>query len=361
MARTGTYTLDDLLEEDSVTIANFGEEAVAAAVQREVDQLNAQVRGEMLTDLVEITNDRQRTFGVTTGGDFVELDEMGFPSAQKTEGGETVGIPLGKFGRAHAWNRDFMVAATPAFVAKTTREVEAAYLRKIRATVKNAIFGATNYSTVDKFVGPNEPKITLNVKRLLNADGGSIPTGPHGEAFDGGTETHYLATDFSAATTSEKQAALEAGVDDLVEHGHGADVRMYINRGNQAEIEALPGFKPLSDVRVEYNATDVNREALDQTRLDNRKIGTLGAASVWTKPWVPVDYQFIFSAGSSPAVLLREHSVPGMRGLRLAFEDESYPLRSKGYEAYLGAGVWNRSNGVVHYSGGAVYQEPTLF
>ena len=360
MARTGTYTLDDLLKEDTVTITTFGEEAVAAAVLRELDQLNAQVRGEMLTDLAQTTTDRQRTYGVTTGGDFVELDEMGFPAAQKSEGGETVGIPLGKFGRAHAWNRDFMAAATPAFVAKTTREVEAAYLRKIRGTIKNALFGAANYSVVDKFVGPNQPKITLAVKRLLNADGGAIPTGPNGETFDGGTETHYLATDFASATTSEKQAAFEAAIDDLVEHGHGADVRLYINRADQAEVESLPGFKPLSDVRIEYNATDRNVETLDLTRLDNRKIGTLGAASVYTKPWVPASYQFLFAAGDEAPVLFREHTVASMRGLRMAFENESYPLRSEGYEAYLGAGVWNRSNGVVHYSGGAVYQEPPL-
>ncbi|HEX8387160.1 MAG TPA: hypothetical protein VF576_13300, partial [Rubricoccaceae bacterium] len=122
-----------------------------------------------------------------------------------------------------------------------------------------------------------------------------------------------------------------------------------------------PGFKPMSDVRVRYVATDVNIEAEDMTRIDDKQIGTLGAAAVWVKPWIPADYQLIFAAGGdTPPLVWRQHSVAALRGLRLAFDNEGYPLRAQGFEAYGGAGVWTRSNGVIHYSGGAVYQDPAF-
>ena len=360
MARVGTYTIDDLIGIDDVTIAEFGEDAVATTVQMDLDNLNTQVRQKMMTDLVVMSPDRLRRYGASTDGEFVELDEMGYPAAQKTGLGQNVGFPLKKFGRAIAWTRDFMNGATPSDVAVMTRTVEKDYLKNIRREIQRALFGAANYTFTDRFVGPRQAKLDLPVKRLLNADGTPIPDGPNGEGFNGATETHYLATDFGAANAAQKQAALEAAIDDLVEHGHGEDVRMYINRADQAEIEGLPGFKPLSDVRLRYVATDVNVETEDMSRIDDKQIGTLGAAAVWVKPWVPADYQFVFAAGDEAPLVWRQHSVTSLRGLRLAFETEAYPLRAQGFEDYGGAGVWNRSNGVVHYSGGGTYVEPSF-
>ena len=359
-ARVGTYTLDDLIGVDDQTIAEFGEDAVADAVQRDLDNLNAQVREGMVGDLVEMSPDRLRRYGASTEGEFVELDELGYPAAQKTGLGQNVGFPLSKFGRALAWTRDFMTAATPNDVAVMTRTVEADYLRNVKRLIRRAVFGSANYTVTDRFVAPRQAKIELPVKRLLNADGVAIPNGPNGEAFDGATESHFLATDWSGATAAQKQASIEAAVDDLVEHGHGDDVRVYINKAEQDDFAAMPGFKWLSDSRIVYMATDFNEEELDRTRVDDRKIGTIGAADVYVKPWVPPAYQLVFAAGDDAPVVLREHTVQALRGLRLAFEVEGYPLRAQGFESYLGAGVWNRSNGVVHYSGGGTYTDPAF-
>ncbi|HEX8387069.1 MAG TPA: hypothetical protein VF576_12840, partial [Rubricoccaceae bacterium] len=207
-ANVGTYTVDDLIAIDDVTIAEFGEDTVADTIQVDIDNLNRQVQQDMMVDLVTMTGDRMRRYGASTDGDFVELDELGYPAAQKTGLGQNVGFPLRKFGRAVSWTRDFMHGATPADVALITRQVEKDYLKNLRREIQRAFFGSTNYTFTDRFLAPRQSKLDLPVKRLLNADGAPIPDGPNGEAFSGSTETHYLATDFSAATGSQKQAAL---------------------------------------------------------------------------------------------------------------------------------------------------------
>jgi hypothetical protein len=54
---------------------------------------------------------------------------------------------------------------------------------------------------------------------------------------------------------------------------------------------------------------------------------------------------------------------PNGGNLELAFEDERYPLRARGWEREFGVAVWQRTNGAVLYidTGAAgAYVAPTI-
>lgn len=350
MARTGTHTLDDLLAVRDQTVAEYGEDTIAEILQRDLELFNEQVQ-MMLMDLCEVTADRQRRYGTSVDGDMVDTDEFGSPAAQKGEAGATVGFPLFKKTRGVGWTRDYLLMATPADIATATIATQKAYLRAIYNQIRGAVFPSANYTFVDRFVD----KVELAVKRLVNADGAAIPNGPNGEPFDGGTHTHYLATD------GLTQSALLAAIDDLVEHDHGEGVRVYINKAEEQTVMGMAGFKAYVDPRIIYRQSDTPGETLDITRINNRAIGILGAAEVWVKPWIPAGYQLIFSSGEDEKpIAFRQHPVEAVRGLRLAAMLDEYPLRADIFEAYMGAGIWNRTAAVVHYSGGAVYVDPNV-
>ena len=75
-------------------------------------------------------------------------------------------------------------------------------------------------------------------KRLVNADSQPIPNGPNGEVFDAATHTHYDWLNSTAPT----EAALLAAINDVVEHGHGGQVRLNINQAAETAVRGMASF-----------------------------------------------------------------------------------------------------------------------
>ena len=353
---TGTYTVADLVRIDDQTVANFGLAEIQEAFTNDLAAYNAMVN-EAVQELADTTTDRLRVYGASSDVEMYEADEYDRGISAKAGEGSTVGFPLKKFVRDIGWTRDYMLQNTVAQIAIAFTAVQEAHTRAMYRELRRAIFGATNYTIRDRFVSP---QADLAVKRLVNADGAAIPTGPNAESFNAATHTHYDYLDGASPTA----AALTALIEDVIEHGHGNNVRIYINRTHEAAVRLLTGFTAYVDPDF-ILGTQANQLArrLDTSRLDNRAIGKFGAAEVWTKPWVPANYAFAFDAGDPMKPLaMRQHPVSSVRGLRIVAQLDDYPLYAQVMDSYFGFGAWTRTNGAVLYFAGSAsaYVTPTF-
>jgi len=347
---TGTYDINTLLATRNASVAEFGLDTVQTVLQADIAAHNAVVM-EMVSELCDISPDRQRVYGTSAAGEMVEVDEYGRAPTQRVLTGASVGFPMRLFQYAIGWTRKWFESRTPADMAQAVLGAESAHLRAIQREIKKAIFLSANYTFKDFLVD----NVSLSVKRLLNADSAEIPAGPNGETYDGATHDHYNAASTLAA------ADLLANVNDVIEHGHGGMVKLAINKADEAAVRLLTGFTAYPDPRLVLRATDAPGETLDISRLDNRAIGIFGGAEVWVKPWTPANYFLAWDAASpNKPLVFRQRAATSLQGLRIAADIDDYPLYAQYMEAEYGIGVWTRTNGAVLYVGGSSYVDPTI-
>jgi len=351
-ATTGTHTIEDLLDVEHQSVAEFGRNTVEEVIQNDLENHRA-ITEEMVDEIAETSTDRQRIYGDAGNTSMEEVDEFGRGTTQEDHDSGETAFPLRKFLHDVGWTDDYEVNATPADMAQAVLNAEKADVKQIRTQMTKAIFKSANYTFTDHLID----KVSLDVKRLVNADGDPIPPGPNGKTFDGSTHTHYN------AESGLSNGGLDDSLTDLMQHGHTNEVRLYINQSDASAVKGLSDFKEAVDARLTLDANaNQLREQRDVSRpLDDRWIGTFNAAEVWIKPWIPSDYMFIFDAMADEETLVqRQHPNAGMRGLRLAAEIRDYPLNIDNMEHYMGFGVWNRTNGVVHYIGSGTYSNPSF-
>lgn len=351
-ATTGAHTIDDLLDVKHQSVAEFGRNTVEEIIQNDLENHRA-ITEEMVNEIADTSTDRQRIYGDAGNTSMEKVDEFGRGTTQEDHDSGEVAFPLEKFLHDVGWTDDYEVNATPADMAQAVLNAEKADVKRIRTEMKRAIFKSSNYTFTDRLID----KVSLDVKRLVNADGDPIPPGPNGKTFDGSTHTHYN------AENGISNGGVDDSVTDLMEHGHTNEVRMYINQADASAVKGLSDFKEAVDARLtlDSNANQLRQQRDASRPLDDRWIGTFNAAEVWIKPWVPSDYLFIFDAMADEETLVqRQHQNSGMRGLRLAAEIRDYPLNIDNMEHYMGFGVWNRTNGVVHYTGAGTYSDPSF-
>lgn len=355
--RVGTHTIADLAAAqwaNEPAINNI--DALNEAVSRDLAAHNAQVQ-EMTNDLAERSTERGTVYGTSAQTEAVPADEFTRGPTQKVSVGSKVEFPLQKYQYAIGWTADALRRASVQDIALATISARRAHLRQLSKDVRDALFGPTNYTFRDRFVDG----LDLEIKRLVNADGAPIPDGPNGETFNGASHTHYNAIDWSGATADQKAAAVRALIQDVVEHGHGDDVRVYINRAQESDFRALDGFEPLPVPNMTFRSADTATGTLDITRADNRLIGFFDGFPVWTKPWVPASYVLTFAAaGTGKTLRIRESAIPGQQGLYVAGDIITHPLQAQYMEFFHGVGVLTRTNGAILYLGGAVYVAPNL-
>lgn len=347
---TGTYDIASLQAIRFQSAAEFGLDTIARVLQADLAAWNQSVT-EMVQEMAEVTTDRQRVYGTSIGGEMQEVDEYGRASTQKAQAGDTVGFPLRLMQYNLGWTAKYLQVATPADLATQQLAAQDAHWRRIQKEIKRAIYGSSNYTFRDHLID----NVELNVKRFVNADGAGIPNGPNAEVFDGATHTHYDANNGWDAT------ALTTAVNDVIEHGHGGAVKIAINKADETAVRALTGFVAYPDPRLVYRATDTPAQTLDISRLDNRAIGIFAGAEVWVKSWVLDNYPVIWdSADPNKPLAMRQRVQETLQGLRLAAENDDYPLHVQFMEAEFGFGVWTRTNGLVLYVGGGTYVNPTI-
>ncbi len=347
---TGTHDISTLLATRFQSAVAFGLDTIQRVLEADVAAHNAIVQ-QMVSDLCEVTTDRQRRYGTSVAGEMVEVDEYGRAATQVAKPGATVGFPLRLFQFNLGWTEKWLQTHTPADMATAVQNAEKAHLRAIQRDIKKAAYLSANYTFNDFLVD----KVDLAVKRFVNADSANIPDGPNGEVFDGASHTHY---NTSATLTA---AALEANINDVVEHGHGSMVKVAISRTNEEATRALTGFVGYPDPRVIYRVSDTPAQTLDISRLDNRAIGIFKGAEVWVKPWAIANYSFCWDADAPGKPLaFRQRDTATLQGLRMVSQIPTYPLYAQYIEAEFGVGVWTRTNGAVLYFANEAWADPTI-
>jgi hypothetical protein len=347
----GTYDISTLLATRFQSAAQYGLDTIMRVLDADLAAHNAIV-AEMMTEMCEVTIDRQRKYGSSVSGDMIETDEYGRAPTQSPTAGATVGFPLKLYQFPIGWTEKYAQVATPADFAQGTRAAETAHLRAIQRELKRAIFGAANYTFNDHLID----KVDLAVKRFVNADGAPIPNGPNGETYDGATHTHYI---YSATLTP---TALKNVINDVIEHGYGGAVKVAFNRTDETTVRALTGFVPYPDPRIVFRATDTPGVTLDITRLDNHAIGIFEGAEVWIKPWGIANYAFAWDAGSPNKPLgFRQRAQTTLQGLRVAARLSTHPFIADYMEVEFGIGAWTRTNGAcLFFNSGSAYASPAI-
>lgn len=338
------------------TLAGANMDRVMQALDLELEAHN-RIMLELVGELCNITTERLLVYGATSGGSMVKVDEYGRGPTQVAMPADTAGIPLHKYQYAVGWTTTWLKVSTPADLAVRVQQAQVADKKAIQYEIKTALFLSTNYSFTDHLVDGVQVNGSSGIKRLINADSSGIATGPNGESFDGSTHTHY--NGYASLTA----ANMLANINDVVEHGFGGSVRVYINAADEAAVRALTGFTAYIDPRLVIGAVaanQVNAPRLDITRLDNRAIGIFGPAEVWVKPWVPANYQFAFDAAGPKPLAFRQRAQTELQGLQVAGEIPVHPLIANYMEREFGVAAWNRTNGAVGYFANATYADPTI-
>lgn len=292
---------------------------------------------------------RYETYGENRVLDFEQVDEIGVVDAQKVAAGYTVGFAIDRHQLAVQWTNDFLEHAT---VEELLRDFTAARQGdqiQTRNNLLNAIFNPVNRVEVDRF----HNHVGVNVKALVNADGLNIPEGPHGQVFDGATHNHYLAN----ATLTE--AAAINLVETVKEHYLSGDVRVFINKAQEATWRAFNEFYPYVLQGVHPRDDRDGAQGTErQMPLDDRAIGEFKGAEVWVKPWQPAHYAFCLISSANIRKVARIRRRRG--GLYVVSQSEKFPLLARRLENNYGSGVLERTAGAILYSNGASYVAPTF-
>lgn len=345
--KTGTFDISTLQAANNTSVIDFGEDKAAEIIAQ--DNRNfSQIVDELLADLAEKTSDRQRSAGSSLGGSAMEVDEYGQGPTQKDVPGYFIGFPLKRIQFPIGWTTQWLKNATPADLAVRNGIAQGAHLRRMRYELQKAIFTPTNTTFTDHLVD----KGSLPVKAFINADSSAMANGPNGEVFDGSTHTHY---DGSATLTA---AAVLAMIADVVEHRNGARVIVAFNQADATAVSALSGFVALQPSYIIPATGTVGSPTL-QFRADNRQIGFMNGAEIWTKPWVPANYAAAWDA-AAPQKPLVYRTEKNDLGVHIAAEIDSHPLHANFSEWFYGFGAWNRVAMAVLKFNNATYSAPSL-
>src|SRR6266702_2510261 len=352
-------TLDTLasLRAASGNVAEIGEDVAFASIEAALAAHN-QLLQESLTGFVDQTTDRLRRYGGPDTMQMEELDEFGTPSTQKISAGATLGFPLKFFGGALQWTRLFFQNATGAELAAQVDAMMDADIKNMHKQLKLALFTPTNSTFEDRRVD----HVNLPMKALVNNDGAPIPIAPDGTTF-AGTHNHYLGALTIAWTGSPTPTSLGADLSALtttvIEHFLSGAIQILANPAQEVNIRNATGFFPYYDSRLTPSVNQTNAMAdLDVINITNRAIGVFGAAEVWIKPWIPANYVVAVLVCSPQKALSMRTRMAGGGQLNLEFENEIWPLRSKGYSLEFGFGVWNRVAAACLLTNNATYSAP---
>lgn len=348
--KVGTLAIADLRANKQTTVAEVDEQELAAILQREL-QAHNELTDDFVNGLADVTTERQQQAGVGETGEMMEADEYARVPTQKADVGANLGFPMKKYDFAVGWTQLWFEMASLADFASRATFAQNADTTRILREAKKALYLSSNYSLTDKY---QAPALSLDVKRLANADSFAIPTGPNGEAFDASTHSHYTA---EASLTA---AGLLAAVNNVLEHFNNAQVEIDINQADQAGVEALTGFKEFVEEGVTLSEGDPTQR-MSSTNINNRAIGRFGGAIVWVKPWAIDNYALIRVTGGAPKPLAYRQPVEERRrGLRVLADLNTHPLHAQYLSRLFGFGVASRVSAAVHQFSNGTYQDPTI-
>lgn len=352
MAFGTLQVLDTLAASRSTTVGQYGEDKAYLQIQKLLAAHNAIVQ-DMVSELCEFTSDNLRAFGGGSTTSMVDVDEYGSADAQKISQGVDVGFPLRKVAYSVQWTRAYLETATMEEFAAQISGAMTAHQLKVESAIKTAIFTPTNNTTYKDRLVKN---ITLPIRAFVNADSAAIPPDPWGNTFNSASHTHYIGRAGGAFAAAD----LDSLITLIREHYNIGSVRVYINQAQEAAVRAFTGFQAYVDTRIvqPYTSSYASGQALDLMNVYNRAIGIYNGAEIWVKPWVPANYAFAFNPQQRKPLAFRTRT-GSFRGLAVAAEYESYPLRAQHMDDEFGIGVQERTNGAALEIDNGTYSLPS--
>lgn len=287
-------------------------------------------------------------------GNFERASEFGVPrSVNHPTAKERLGYPLEDFDLAKRYTWKYLRDATAAQVQSLHNQALAADNRLVHGEVLQALLDPS----------PRFNKDGGRVYGLLDGDGWTLP------AFGGNTfeptRSHYLVSGADAIDSEDCEVAVAMIGDTgfgvlgsekiilLVNPAEGRAIRSFRAGvpNNNGKI-ALYDFIPSTGEPAWMSDEQIIGEQPDSKFYGLNVIGSYGAALVVEDALLaPKGYLIAFATAgpNSPrnVVALREHANPAHRGLLMVPGSSGYPLVDSYYTRAIGAGVRNRSAGLV--------------
>lgn len=348
--RTGLNSIDDLLEIRFRSPLQLGLNTIQPVLAKDLDNHN-KITTDMVSIMADITDDYRRVYGSSDVIEMIEADEFSRAHSAKGRTGSEAAFPMRGFQLAIGWDKAYFQRASVADMAQTQISAQKGEVIRIRAEMQKAIYLSSNYSFIDY----RDTKVSLPVRRFLNADGLDIPDSPFGAQFNSATHTHYLAT---AALVAANLTAL---IQTVLEHHINGKPTVIINQADETAVRALVGFQAYIDSRITLNVSaNQPTSRLNPFTTDNRPIGLFGSAEIWVKPWALPSYFLMVDMAAPKPLACRVRKGQTQINLTTMAELDFAPLYAKYMEAEFGFGVWTRTNGAVLFTGGGAYVDPVL-
>lgn len=341
----------------SQTVFEFGEDQVWEEVEKGL-RIHNELMRQVFAARVERTTDRARRYGGAPQMDMPEIDEYGVTDAQKIMTGVNLGLPLRKYDLALQFTRTWLQVTPVTELVEHINAARTADRRRLQLELLRTMFTPTNNLT---YVDALRDKVVLPLRALLNGDGSPVPANPYnGATFNGSTHTHFL------YATALNNAAMEAVVTTVQEHGVEGTLQIEINQAQVAAVKALTDFvgvDPVTVIRGGGSTVSTAPGQLDTVDTTNRLIGYWNNFPVWVKPWQFAGYVTVWDTGAPPIALRRrEGESEDLGDLQFVYENETYPLRASVARREFGFGVVRRHKMAHLYVDGAAvaYVMPTI-
>lgn len=369
--------------------ATYGNATMAKGYNASADLLTQTLDGRDLNSIwtefqsvVAIQNaERQRlvdllTFPVTSviedvpqfgSEEFEKASEYGVPVGIRPDAGVlSLGYTFDWYDKAGRFTWQFLAEATSQRVEAVHQQMLDADNRLIFKEIMRTLFRSTNRTANIK--GQN-----YNVYAFWNNDG-TVPPAYKANTFPG-THTHYRSS--GAATINS--ADLDEIIDDFKSHGYSSEngTTMF-SMVNVVEANVIRSFRVATGARYDFipavgqpglflpATQELFGSQVGSSFRGMNVIGSYGPLLVIEEDYVPPAY-IVSMVSGGPANIqnpigIREHTNPGLRGLRLVKgRDVDYPLIDSYYSRGFGTGVRQRGAGMIMQITAGAYVAPAQY
>ena len=394
----GTSTQSDIVTQttDGVSL-----DRVWADFQAVLASYNAR-RTTMVDFLTyKVTNPVETVMQATGGDDFEIASEFGVPKGLRTKASSfQMGFPFEWYDVAGRFTWKFLIDASAAQVESIHNSIIEADNRLVFGEVMRTLFDNTN-----RAADINDRPYT--VYAAYNGDG-TVPPQYKSTTFPG-THTHYMV---SGSLNTDRTANapvgsggdagsgalisgfhLDALIKNVTEHGFdAANNSTIVVMLNSAETARVRNFRNVANLSAAAAAVKGLNATYDfipaqgtpsllmprdmivgtaqqpaNTYQGLKVVGSYGDALIVEEDYIPSGYAVCFATGGTNSLTnplgIREHTTPGLRGLRLVKgRDNDYPLQESYYQRGFGVGIRQRGSlALMQFKDSGTYAVPTAY
>lgn len=349
---------------------------------QEVLQMYSDLANDIIGVLASRTTVVKEMFVFGSGGDHNGLLQLAAeytnglatrPSITGTVGVFDVGYPIRRFRDRAMWTPEYLLRAKLSDINEKTYDALIKDYNTLFRYVLDAVFKTNNYDFVDDAV-IGQGFGTVNVKRLLNADGGNERVYLNGVPTNIGAMNNYKVS----GTSTWTGGVFVTARDSLKALGLDNDIVFFVSKADADIIVTLPEFVPVnyedtSDPNIiEYMSINDQNQYVPPPRAlvkSPRAIGRIrNCGEVIVLPWMPDGYLFSMDRAAERPLVIRECDLSQLRGFRLVAQDGMSPelggdklIVNKMWERIFGVGVRNRANGcIVQITTNPTYTAPSF-